>query len=222
MSVIRPGSAATRPVFLSIRDAEEEARQIVSSAKERAASEANAAHAQSLEQGKREGYVAGFEQGRRQGEAAALEEMRERLSAAAAALADAAERFEAAQTQLQQVLPRDCAELAMAVARRIIKREAEIHPDVLAENLRHAVQLVAGASRLRIAFHPDDRAALDAALTELRASLPAIDGATVVEDASVSRGGCRVYTDTGMVDADLDNQLDRLIQQLIPSGGGCA
>ncbi len=220
MSVIRPGSKPLRPVFLSIKDAEEEARQIVVSAKERAALEANSARAEAFEQGKREGYHAGLEEGQRQGEAAALEEMRERLSSAAGALCDAAKVFESAHKRLEEDLPGDCAELALAVARRIIKREVEVSPQVLAANLEHAVKLIVGARSIRIAFHPDDRATLDAALAKLGVSFPAIKGAGIVEDPSLSRGGCRVYTETGMVDADLDSQLDRLVQQLIPGRGG--
>lgn len=219
MSVIRSGSAAHRPLFLSIKDAEEEARHIVASAKERAAIEANSARAEGFERGRREGYHAGMEEGRRQGATAALEETREKLEFAVEALSNAALQLEAAKRSLQEHLPRDCAELSLAVARRIIKRQVDIDPKVLEANLEHAVKLVIDAKSVRIAFHPDDRHALDSAIQRLRLSCPAVGGAKLVEDNTLSRGGCRVYMETGMIDADLDSQLDRLIEQLIPGSG---
>ena len=39
----------------------------------------------------------------------------------------------------------------------------------------------------------------------------------VIDDASLSPGGCRIFTTRGRIDADLDGQLDRIVADLMPT-----
>ncbi len=42
----------------------------------------------------------------------------------------------------------------------------------------------------------------------------------LVDDATLSPGGARIFTLGGMVDADLDVQIDRIVADLVPSKSG--
>jgi flagellar biosynthesis/type III secretory pathway protein FliH len=44
----------------------------------------------------------------------------------------------------------------------------------------------------------------------------------LIEDASLSPGGCRVFSESGAVDADLETQLDRICVELLPAPGAAA
>jgi flagellar assembly protein FliH len=216
MALIRSNSQAPQPLFFSIKDVEDEARQLVDSARTEADGVTDAARTEGFEQGQRQGYDVGFAQGQSEGREQALTEYRDQLIAAAAALSAAQSEFAAAQKEFNAHVLRDCVDLALAVARRITKCQAHFDPQVLSANLEHAVKLVTGSRCFRIAFHPHDRAAMDAALDQLKVSYASLENSKLVEDATLSRGGCRIYTESGLIDADIESQLDRLIDQIRP------
>ncbi len=216
MAIIRSTSQMQQPLFFSIKDVEDEARELLASARTQADGVTDAARNEGLEQGRRQGYEAGFVQGQSEGREQALAEYRDQLAAAAAALSSAQSEFAAAQHEFNVHVHRDCVDLALAVARRITKCQAQFDPQVLSANLEHAVKLVTGSRCFRIAFHPHDRAAMDAALDQLKVSYASLENARLIEDATLSRGGCRIYTETGLIDADIESQLDRLIDKIRP------
>jgi flagellar assembly protein FliH len=216
MAVIRSGSKIPESLFFSIKDVEDEAKQLVTSARVQADHVADAARTEGAEQGRREGYEAGLAQGQAEGREQALAEYREQLAVAAEALSRAQTEFASAQQEFQGLVLRDCVDLALAVARRITRLQAQCDPQVLMTNLEQAVKLVVGSRCFRIAFHPHDRAAMDSALEQLKVSYPSLENSRLIEDATLSRGGCRIYTETGLIDADIESQLDRLIEQIRP------
>ena len=80
------------------------------------------------------------------------------------------------------------------------------------------MKLAVGAADVRIAIHPAQRATLTAALPALRAEWPLLKHVELIEDAALGPGGCRIHTRGGLIDADLDTQLDRVIEDLLPKG----
>ncbi|HEX8525227.1 MAG TPA: FliH/SctL family protein [Tepidisphaeraceae bacterium] len=216
MALIRPNANANAPLFLSIKDAEAEAKQLVTSARAQAVEVSEQAQREGYTAGERDGQHAGFEAGQAAGRAQAYEEFRQQLTLITQALSQAQSQFEQAQEELHAALLRDCVDLAISLARRITKRQAQIDPQVLAANLEQAMKLVVGARDFRIAFHPHDRAALDVALGHLRLTCRPLEDAKLIEDATLSRGGCRIYTESGTIDADIDAQLDRMVEALLP------
>lgn len=216
MPVIRTESQIAKPLFFSIKDAEEEAKRVIAAAEREAAEMKESARQEGLSQGRREGYDAGYADGQSAGRCEAIEKHAEQLERAAEALTRAESEFESAREDFQSAVVRDCVELALAVARRVTRRQAEIDPHVLAANLEQAVKLVVGAKNFRIALHPHDRAAMELALAHLKLSYPALEEAKLIDDAMLARGGCRIYTESGMIDADLEGQLDRIAEQLLP------
>jgi flagellar biosynthesis/type III secretory pathway protein FliH len=71
---------------------------------------------------------------------------------------------------------------------------------------------------VRIAIHPSQRAALIELLPQLKMQWPTMQHAELVDDATLAIGGCRVFTHGGAIDADLNQQLDRIEAELMPSG----
>jgi flagellar assembly protein FliH len=111
-------------------------------------------------------------------------------------------------------------ELAVAVARRVTKRQGEIDPRVLEANLVEAMKLVVHAADVRIAVHPEQKAALLETLPRLKMQWPDLQHVELIEDANLSKGGCRVLTRNGEIDADLAGQLDRVVRELLPEAEG--
>jgi flagellar biosynthesis/type III secretory pathway protein FliH len=83
-------------------------------------------------------------------------------------------------------------------------------------NVSEAMRLAVRASDVRIAIHPSQRAALDEALPRLRMSWPALKHVELMDDPSLSPGGCRILTGGGVIDAELNAQVDRIAAELLP------
>jgi len=227
MGLIKATSAPPSLVPFSMRDVEEQAKALLLRARqaaERFLSEAQRegeeirkrAHADGLAEGLREGLTLGTDQGYKAGRQEALEEHREALSQALAALTSAGRALDESRADLESTAVREVVELAIAVARRVTKRQAAIDPAVLTENLREAMKLVVHATDVKVAFHPSQRQALDAALPALKLEFPRLHHVELVDDPAVSPGGCRVFAGHGQIDADLGEQLDRVAIDLLP------
>jgi flagellar assembly protein FliH len=228
MGLVKASAAPTGLATFSMRDVEDQAKalllrarqtaeRLIAEAQREAAELKKTAHAQGLAEGRRDGLAKGIEEGRAAGQKQALEEHRAQLTQAVAALTEAASDLDASRGELEAAALEEVVSLAVAVARRVTKRQALIEPQVLTENLREAMRLVVSAGAVKVALHPSQRRTLDAALPALRLEFPRLGHVEVVDDESVHPGGCRVYAGSGQVDATLDEQLDRVVADLLPT-----
>jgi flagellar assembly protein FliH len=231
MGLIKSTAAPPSLTPFSMRDVEDQARALLVGARrtaERLLAEAQRegeairkrAHAEGLAEGMDEGLNRGVEEGRAAGKQAALEEHRSGLTEALSALTAAAQSLDAARADLEASALREVVELAVAIARRVTKRQAAIDPGVLTENLREAMKLVVHASDVTVAFNPTQRQALEAALPALKLEFPKLKHVELTEDSTVAPGGCRITAGHGQVDADLEVQLDRIASDLLPEQEG--
>ena len=127
--------------------------------------------------------------------------------------------FEAAVTALAQPL---CAvdeqvrgqltELAISIARHVLRRELRIDPSQVIAIVRDTVGLLPAATPdVRVMMHPED-----AALLRAKLSLPQGEGAwTLLEDPTLSRGGCRVAAGVSQIDARVESRLSAVISSLL-------
>ena len=233
MGLIKAPNVPAAAAPFSMRDIEQAARGVLLRARQQADAllaeaqrEAEAmtadARAEGLAEGRREGFAKGMEEGRAAGAQQALNEHKAQLAAAVAALSAAMERIDADRQALEAGALREVVELAVAIARRVTKRQGVIDPAVLEANVADALKLAVGAADVRVAVHPDQRATLASALPQLQLSMPSLKHVEIVDDPALAPGGCRVFTRQGRIDADLDGQLDRVVADLLPSPEGAA
>lgn len=227
MGVIKAEQLPTSVSPFSMRDVENEARGILMRARHQAEQLLAAAqvegerlkkesHAQGLAEGRREGHAAGMEAGRVVGRNEALAAQNDALRQALAALTAAAAALEVQRNALEASGLADIVMLSIAIARRITKRQGLIAPEVLSANLAELMSFVSHASDVRIAVNPGQNQTLKSILPQLQVQWPNLKHVEVIEEASISPGGCRVYTQQGFVDADLDAQLNRIVDDLLP------
>lgn len=157
------------------------------------------AHAAGLGEGRREGWAQGHAEGRTAGLAsglAAASAHAEQLRALAATLPDALRR---AESELADAI----LTLALDVARQVVHRTLRAEPEwvlPLVQDLLHAEPALQGEPRLLL--HPDDVALVKNSLgNELQ-----IAGWQVRADDTLARGGCRVQSASGEMDASLETR----------------
>jgi flagellar biosynthesis/type III secretory pathway protein FliH len=153
---------------------------------------------------------------RREGEAAGHEQGKSDLLPALVAFADAGQSLIIFEEQLIARYAPHLVQLALDIAEKIIGRAVAADAAIVASVLERAKNEVGYAKQLRICLHPDDLKVLE----ELRPDLLHAEGAhgralEVVESRDLSRGGCRLETEAGIVDATLPIQLDEMRRQLL-------
>ncbi|MDM0104351.1 flagellar assembly protein FliH [Variovorax sp. J22R24] len=173
------------------------------------------AHAAELARLRREARTAGEAEGRAEGRAMGHEEgvaagRAEGLAAGLAAASAHAEQLKALSASLPAALRRAEAELADAiltlaldVARQVVHRTLRAEPEwvlPLVQDLLHTEPALQGEPRLLL--HPDDVALVRSSLgNELQTA-----GWQVRADEAIARGGCRVQSASGEMDASLETR----------------
>jgi flagellar assembly protein FliH len=161
----------------------------------------------------------GLEKGRAEALVQAQKTERERLAPEAAAARDllrkAAEALQAKRAELVAAAERDLVRLALRIAEKIVKREITASGAIAAENVRRAIELTANRQVVRILVHPDDMAALEGFLPDLRRDFTDILDLAIEGAATVGRGGCVVTTREGHVDATIAAQLEEIERGLL-------
>lgn len=168
-----------------------------------------------LEEVERRAYEEAFEKGRAEGLAAAEQEMRPQLQQLQARI----DRFDAIIGTLAQPLHQldvevedQLVQLALTVARHLVRRELRIEPAQVIAVIRETVALLPASARdVRVHLHPED-----AAVVRERLATPTGERVwTIAEDPVMSRGGCRVTTETAHIDARLETRIGSVVSALL-------
>lgn len=229
MGLIKANQAPARSQAFSMRDVEVHAATVLAQARKQAdqliaaaQAEADQIRADRFKVGYEQGLAAGRDQGMAQGQQSghdeALAANSAKLQDLVSALATSAAQLEASRRKLEAETVFDVVRLAVAIARRVTKRLGDIEPEVVRANVAEALRMVVNASAVKVALHPSQLEVLEQELPSIRTMFPRIQQVELVADASLSPGGCRLIAGSGIVDADLDTQLDRVIADLLPPG----
>jgi flagellar assembly protein FliH len=105
-------------------------------------------------------------------------------------------------------------DLAAAIAGRLVRAELARRPELTVEWIREALQLAAGAGEIALRLHPSDAQTLERQAEQLAAVFAPAASVRIVADDSITPGGCRLVTEFGAVDAQLEAQLDRVKEEL--------
>lgn len=156
-----------------------------------------------LAAGRDEGYKAGYQVGYGEGHEKSLAEW-ERIKQLMAALDVALEQFD---VQLSQ----DMLDLALALAKQVMRSALKFRPDALLPVIREALaSLPQPIQHPQLTLHPEDAALVRTLMEEELSHVRC----RVVEDSHVERGGCRVKTDASEVDATLQGRWARALAAL--------
>jgi flagellar assembly protein FliH len=160
------------------------------------------------QQARDEGRAAGLAEGR----AAAAQELQQRMAQFDALCAAAARPLQAFDEQAAQELVR----LAMVAAGRVVGRELQLSPELVARAVREAADALPAATReLRVHLHPQDLALLqELGATERHWQLLA--------DPALARGDCRMESEHSRLDARVETRLAAVIDAVLGESAGSA
>ena len=151
------------------------------------------------QQAHEEGYAAGHREGSDKAANATA-----RLQQIVAALA-------AESQQLDQRVANDLLGLALAIAKQVVRQALKLRPEVILVLVNEVLgQMPLSHQRARLMLHPEDAALVCLALGDrLKQS-----GWEVVQDAEISRGGCRLEATECEIDATLEHRWQRVVDAI--------
>ncbi|RMH05417.1 MAG: hypothetical protein D6704_09590 [Nitrospirae bacterium] len=158
------------------------------------------------------GVQAGLEKGREEMRLSAEQEMRRALELVA--------QVERLRLETLRQAELDILQLAMAIARKVIHREASIDPEVVSMQVRRVIARLEEKGLITVRVHPQEISGLEAVRQSLTGSDGKLVRVRIEADEAIHPGGCVVESPQYFVDATLTKQLDELWRELLPSHAG--
>lgn len=195
-----PAPLATLAPLLFLMAAQERAEEILTQAHRQA------------EVLRQEAYDQGLARGREEGREEAMRELLPALSA----FTQAGQSLSALEERLMSRLTPQIVRLALEIAEKIVGKEVEEDPQVTISVLERARAEIPQARHVCIWLHPADYHTL----IDLRPELVRVgeEGGRrvdVIASEEISRGGCRVETEMGVIDATIPTQMQEISRQLL-------
>ncbi|MGQ9649223.1 MAG: FliH/SctL family protein [Phycisphaerae bacterium] len=170
------------------------------------------------EAGYQAGFAKGLEEGREKGHAEAFAQAKAEFAATHKSLLSSCEKIiadiEERRAAWQAAARQDLVDLAMAIARRIVRHVSESDRRVVIQNLDEAIRLAGERSDVTIKINPADAQAARVFAESLADRQASCTLVKVVEASEISPGGCWVQWGSGAVDARIETQLDRIAAEL--------
>jgi len=170
-----------------------------------------AARQEGFAQGLEEGRAQGHHEGRAQGYAEGAEAGQREAAAELAQLRQVAASFGDAIAQADETIARDVLELALRLARGMVRTGFDVRPELILSVVRDAIdQLPVLQQPAVLTLNP-----LDAELVRHGMAEELSKGSwRIVENGSIARGGCKVETATNQIDAQAAARWNRLTHAL--------
>jgi flagellar assembly protein FliH len=153
------------------------------------------------------GYQAGVSAGR-----AELQNQNDALAAQVARLDGILKHLARPLPTLEGEVEQQLVLLALAVGKQLARRELKADPGQIAALIREAVgRLPAAARDVRVYLHPEDAAAI----AERLASAGQERAWSVVEDPTLTRGGCLVRSENSQIDSRLESRVNAMVSSML-------
>ena len=163
------------------------------------------------QQGYAEGHEAGLATGHASGYEDGLAEGRAEAAAELSHLQGIAADFGNAVTGADEAIAADVLELALHLAKNMVRTAFEVRPELILPVVREAVDYLPTLQQpALLVLHPEDALIVRGSIGhELEKS-----GWRIVEDGNIARGGCRIDTASNQIDAQIGSRWQRLAHAL--------
>jgi len=161
-------------------------------------------------------YQAGFEEGKEAGLKAGHEEAIQKQDKIYADIQNNFNRlFESLNTpfkELDDQVDQEIISLVMSLVKQVVSREIQTDSGLLIGVVREALNALPVSARdIRIILNPEDIELVN----EIYASSDSENTWKLEEDPMMTRGGCKVITETSRIDATLDSRIDKLLAPIL-------
>ena len=202
--------------------AETKAAKIVTEAEVKAKVLVENAHNQGYEEGLRKGLQQGeqrgYEEGLQKGYEEAFNSKIESLQQVQVAWGEVMSQWEDYRNRMEVDSSEAVMEFTLKLAERLVHRVIEVDHTVIVDQVANALSYILKPLDVTVQINADDRQILEEAIPELMAEFRHLKHIELVEGKDISRGGCLVQYGRGEIDAQIETQLERVIDMILPEG----
>ena len=191
------------------------ADEILASARQQAEQIRERVIAEARNAGRDEGFRHAATEIRQQADEIAERLVTEQLATALPALRAAAESLQAERDRWLIRWEETAVRLGVAIAEKLLRRQLTARPELATGMISDALRLAAGQPQLTVYLHPEDLAAWGDRAAQIIQSLTACADTILVPEIQTTRGGCRIETRHGEIDARVETMLHRIAEELV-------
>ena len=192
------------------QEAEEEAQRIIANAQKQAA-EIETNTQRRLEQIENEAFEKGYRDGHEQGYKAGKDEVERLIERLHLILSKAIEK----RNEIIEESETELINLVLLIARKVIKVISENQKNVVINNVIQALRKLKSRGDVVIRVNLSDLELTTEHTKDFLKMVENVKSLTVMEDASVDKGGCIIETDFGQIDARISSQLREIEERII-------
>lgn len=164
---------------------------------------------QGYKKGQQEGHAEGYQRGYAEGLTAGRDEVLLRVQKLDQMLGYLHQPLEKLDTTIEEELTW----LATEIARQLVRRELRTSPGEVVAVVREAVSLLpAASSGIQVRLHPDDARLIREVLSLGNDNEPIW---RIIEDQTLSRGGCVINSELSRIDATVEKRLGTVIASVL-------
>ena len=113
--------------------------------------------------------------------------------------------------QVIEQMAQSVARVATGLARQVVRSELAVRPEFVTQVATDAVNAVLLSARhIRVFVHPEDLTLVKQGAGEALSTR----GAQLLADATLARGGCRIESDLGQIDASVETRWEQAASAL--------
>lgn len=101
--------------------------------------------------------------------------------------------------------------LILNICKKILHREVQLQQEVILDTLREAFKYVVDRRKVILHLNPTDYEYLLAHSDRFSLNLKDMEGVKMVQDPSITRGGCFLETAFGDIDGTIESQFDQIV-----------
>ncbi|NOX92590.1 MAG: flagellar assembly protein FliH [Gammaproteobacteria bacterium] len=156
----------------------------------------------------KEAYEAGFAKGREEGMVSGKDEIARNGQLLDDLLQSLSQPFD----ELNEDITQQLVSLSVAISRQLVRRELKIDATQIMGVVQEAIAVLPVGSRdVKVCLHPDDVKVMH----ETLAKTDTERSWELVNDSGLSRGDCRILTETSRIDATLEKRLSAIASRLL-------
>lgn len=108
--------------------------------------------------------------------------------------------------QLYHEMQRLIIPLALKAAKKIVAQELKLHPDSIVDIVKQTLKPVLQNHRIKIFVNKEDKNILESHKDSIKSILEQVETFTLEDRPDIEQGGCIIETESGIINATLDNQ----------------
>lgn len=108
--------------------------------------------------------------------------------------------------QLYHEMQRLIIPLALKAAKKIVAQELKLHPDSIVDIVKQTLKPVLQNHRIKIFVNKEDKNILESHKDSIKSILEQVETFSLEDRPDIEQGGCIIETESGIINATLDNQ----------------